>query len=267
MIKRRNVLKILAGGALVGVIASRQDYEFEWRGVAFGADVSLKIRGEPERASAAMYAVRNEIEAIEAIFSLYRLDSEISLLNAGKLTTPGPRLLEVAGLADYVRNESFGQFDVSLGGVWHSRATGRKVRNNLLTFNGIAQGYASDRISQLLADYGFKKTLVNMGEFVAQEGKWRLGATTGLFQLERAAAATSHVDALQFSDGSSHIISPTGRKHFWREVTVVADSGARADAWSTAMILMRENEIRHVHAKREVQRVFAINTAGKSLIL
>ena len=49
-----------------------------------------------------------------------------------------------------------------------------------ITLNGIAQGYITDKVTELLASFGISNTLVNMGEYRALGSKnngedWKIG--------------------------------------------------------------------------------------------
>ena len=268
MISRRRMIKISAAMAIGGGTYGLSDRRFHWQGIAFGADVSLTIIGDKARSKATLIAVQAEIERLENIFSLYRPKSEISQLNAQidklRSSSLSRDMAYVLDLAEAVKTQSFGQFEPMLGGIWQAKANGAPAPTSL-TLNGIAQGFASDRIAMLLQDFGFTKTLVNMGEFVAGEGKWRLNASGITRKISQSAAATSRANALTFQDGSSHIISPSGRNPLWSEVTVFADNGALADAWSTAMIVMRENEIREVHSQGLIRSAILTPFSGQPL--
>ena len=36
-----------------------------------------------------------------------------------------------------------------------------------ITLNGIAQGYITDKVTEILANFGISNTLVNMGEYIS----------------------------------------------------------------------------------------------------
>ena len=55
-----------------------------------------------------------------------------------------------------------------MGYVMHSQGVA-------MTLNGIAQGYITDHVKQILAEHGYKDTIVNMGEYNAGDGLARIG--------------------------------------------------------------------------------------------
>jgi len=128
-----------------------------------------------------------------------------------------------------------------------------------LDLSAIAKGYAVDAISDLLAEEGYDRSMVEIGGEVRTRGlkpddlPWRIGIEkpdTGgrsiqrIVELRDAALATSG-DYRNFfeRDGVrySHTIDPTtGRpvQHRLATVTVVADSCMEADALATAVLVM-----------------------------
>jgi len=124
-----------------------------------------------------------------------------------------------------------------------------------LTLNGIAQGYITDRVAELLRARGVVHTLVDMGETRALDGHpagrpWAVGledprAQNGLLQevaLDNQAIATSGGYGTQFDAAGrfNHIFDPAtgGCASRYLSVSVVAPSATVADALSTAFSLM-----------------------------
>jgi FAD:protein FMN transferase len=125
-----------------------------------------------------------------------------------------------------------------------------------LTLNGIAQGYITDRVGDLLRARGFQNVLVNMGEELAlgpkQQGHpWRVGLadprapdrTIRELPLLSGAVATSGGYGFHFDPPGrfSHILDPrTGAcARRWASVTVLTSRATRADALSTALSVVR----------------------------
>jgi len=114
-----------------------------------------------------------------------------------------------------------------------------------LTFNGIAQGFATDKVRQILDVYGFTQSLVNIGEYSAGDRNVRIGiadATGQVFEvteLRNQAIATSSPAGYRFTDGSGHILHPQSppTDPLWDTVSVTADEAVFADAYSTALVL------------------------------
>jgi thiamine biosynthesis lipoprotein len=124
-----------------------------------------------------------------------------------------------------------------------------------LTLNGIAQGYITDRVAELLRARGVVHTLVDMGETRALDGHpagrpWSVGlkdprVENGLLQelaLDNQAIATSGGYGTQFDAAGrfNHIFDPAtgGCATRYLSVSVVAPRATVADALSTAFSLM-----------------------------
>jgi len=142
-----------------------------------------------------------EIERLERIFSLYRPDSSVSVLNsAGALATPPAELVDLLARCRDIWSVSGGVFDPTIQPLWmlHARhfaspgaapagpspdelktALARigfdrlvfdhnrvafAARGMAITLNGVAQGFITDRIVALLREAGVTNTLADIGE-------------------------------------------------------------------------------------------------------
>jgi thiamine biosynthesis lipoprotein len=140
-------------------------------------------------------------------------------------------------------------------------------RGAAITLNGIAQGYATDRVVERLRSAGLSTTLVNMGEIRAlgtrSEGKpWRVGLAdpdkpgvlTETIDLIDQAVATSAGAGFRFDVKGrfTHLFDPvTGRSpSLYNTLSVVAPTAMEADALSTAFSLMPVSRIEEVLAAR-----------------
>lgn len=244
----------------------------EWTGAGLGGALSLRLVGaDPVRARRTFARVEAEIVRIEGLASLHR-DSALTRLNRdGHLAWPGQEMLELLSLAGKVHAATEGAFDPTVQPLWQATATGgdlmaaralvgwsrvrldpqeiRLERGQALTLNGIAQGWAADRIAALLRGQGFGDALVDMGEIVALgtgmagEG-WTARITTpegealADARLKNRCLATSSPQGTVIGAGQPHILGPQGQAPRWRTVSVSAGSAAVADALSTAFCLM-----------------------------
>lgn len=285
---RRRFLTISAGIALAPVGANAKT----WEGRAFGADVSIVIRGET--ASAVLDDAVNEIRVIENLFSLFDPASAIRELNeTGKLPNPDPRFSELMQAADYAHGVTNGLFDPTVQRLWEALAAGKKSVKGLLTigwdkvqfsadeitlgveqaltFNGIAQGYATDRVAKILAAHGLTDVLVNIGEHRGTGGPWQLGiedpqhGLMGMRTLKSGAIATSSPMATPLAN-SGHIIHGK-RKPQWSTVTVEARTATLADSLSTALVLAKLSEIAEIKAQSGVSRITLVDKSGDLITL
>lgn len=296
-LNRRRVLFIgaaLAGAALVPpAFAASSETVAQWRGIALGADATLQLAGITQAQAAPVFAaVEQEIARLERIFSLYRADSALSRLNAtGRLESPAPEMVALLGQARTAWLATDGLFDPTVQPLFRAMAehytsgrTGRPALDAALsrvgfdkvdfdthsirfarpgmamTFNGIAQGYMTDRVTDLLRAQGFGNVLVDLGEIRGlgpgrHGGGWRVGlarpganaSVPHFIDVRDGAVATSAMLGTTFDQAGSagHILHPVlGVASAWREqVTVLDSSATRADALSTAATLMDDAQI------------------------
>jgi len=276
---------LVAGGAFPaaqGAVRSRG-----WTGMALGAKASIHLDGvAPGRAKQVIEACLSEIARLEGVLSLYRDDSQLAVLNrTGRLDQPDPALLAVLSLAGSVHRASNGAFDPTVQPLWralaerHRGAGGARdlgaaklvvgfdgvrieparisfIRPGMaLTLNGIAQGFITDRIAELLRAHGLTHVLVDIGEMRALDGRddatpWPVSIRSSVpdaapaktLRLRERALATSETLATTFDAGGKvgHILDPrSGRPaRSSRLVSVEADTAALADALSTALCVM-----------------------------
>jgi thiamine biosynthesis lipoprotein len=215
--------------------------------------------------------IEREIARQESLFSLFR-DSALTRLNRdGRLGHPPPEFHALLALAGRVHAATGGAFDPTVQPLWQAVAQGaplaparalvgwdrvtvtedeiRLGRGQALTLNGIAQGWAADRIAGLLRAEGFRHALIDMGEIAAlglhPEGRpWRAavtgpsGAVLAECELTGRALATSSPRGTLIGGGAPHILSPQGGALRWETAAVAAPSAALADGLSTAFCLM-----------------------------
>ncbi|MEP3638152.1 MAG: FAD:protein FMN transferase [Paracoccaceae bacterium] len=281
---RRRFLTISAALAW----APKEAAAAQWQGRAFGADISLTIRGG-EEAKAALEEARTLIKQIEALFSLYDPESALVRLNqTGELSAPDPQFIALMQAADDAYQLTRGLFDPTVQRLWQTIEQGRQPQDHIrtigwdrvqfdanrillghgqaLTFNGIAQGYATDKITEVLHAHGLRDVLVNIGEHRALGGPWRLSLSDpdhgalGTRTLTTGALATSSPNATPFG-ASGHILHHT-RQPQWSTISVEASSATLADSLSTAMVLANLDEIEAIRNEADVSRVTLVNWDG-----
>ena len=308
---RRRVLTILAAAAALPLTGAgnRAGY-IEWTGTALGADAKMVLWGDDDAAARAAIAdCLAEVERLERIFSLYREGSEIRRLNeTGALAAPSQDMRLLLATSRNMSELTDGLFDPTVQPLWELYADwfaanaglggppagavelilGRvgyqhlEVRpdlvrlppNGRLTLNGIAQGYITDRIADLLRARGWTHVLVNMGELRALDAKpdgrpWRVGLReAGVdLPLTDAAMATSAGDAFTFRQRArvSHLFDPrTGHSPTrYRSLTAGHKSAAVADAMSTGLYAAPLQTVRRVVARVPGLRVWALTAEGE----
>ncbi|MCV3270708.1 FAD:protein FMN transferase [Roseobacter sinensis] len=293
MISRRRFLTIscaaLAAPARAAGVTTR------WHGRALGADVSVAIRGPAEIAEPALEEALRLIARVEALFSLYDPTSLLVRLNRmGHLAAPPVYMLRLFEVSKAMHVATDGLFDPTVQALWQSHAQGRPLAEayptvgwqrvqfdrteislaagQQLTFNGIAQGYATDLVSDALRAAGLSDIHVNIGEHAAFGPARRLGLADpvhghlGHLTLQNSAIATSSPAATRVGD-ATHILGPQGAEPRWSTVSVIATRAAEADALSTALCLAPLSLMERLRTLPGVRRIVAVASNGDLITL
>ena len=281
---RRRFLTILAAATAFGPRAAAAE---DWRGLALGADILVRLEGDG--AARALRDLPAQIARIEETFSLYRA-SELTRLNHQGHAQPSDWMARALALCDRLHHATGGAFDPTVQPLWRALADGgdtaaaqdligwtklhigpktlRLAPGQALTLNGMAQGFAADLLRDWLATRGFDRALVNMGEYAALGGPYRveidgLGAAT----LSGTALAISRTDALRIG-GRAHILHPKGQPPIWRAAAVEADQAALADGLSTALIFTQKAQVPDVAASLPgIRRIWLGDDTGLARVL
>jgi thiamine biosynthesis lipoprotein len=181
------------------------------------------VMGMPVRVEGAIDARRvfAWLRWVDATFSTYRADSEISRLDRAELRDPHPLVLEVLARCEELRRETGGLFDVRAGGR--------------LDPSGYVKGWAVQRA----AAFGRGRFLIDAGGDVVLRGTWRVGIRHP-YERDALAAAITVADCAVATSGAyergAHIVDPrTGRPATGlSSVSVVGRDLGTADAYATA---------------------------------
>ena len=282
MMKRRQMLQLGMGLAMGLNATARESLVWQERSLmGFGTTLWLKAaHTDASKLHEALDASVKAIRSVEKQMSLFDPDSAVSRLNRlGELQKPDAELVSVLTLAQHVSQRSAGAFDVTMQPLW-KLWTDHAIEKTLPSFktlsqtcslvnwqalsvspaeirlnkkgmgvslNGIAQGYAADKVRAVLQAHGVQHALIDTGEttFLGQSSKgedWR-------FAVEPSAASSSvppiintHGWAIATSSDAHtvfssdhvhhHILNPqTGYSPtHWSSVSVMAPSCALADA-------------------------------------
>jgi thiamine biosynthesis lipoprotein len=266
---------------------------YRWDGTSLGSPSCLLLYHHDRAAASRIVGeCAAEIERLERIFALYRTDSEITRLNRdGEIKFPSLDLLTVLSQCQVLSSLSRGAFDVSVQPLWtlyathffgtaapraegpspHAIELARKLvdwqaievgprRISLgragmgLTLNGIAQGYVTDRVTDILRHHGCDRTLGNMGcsEIKAfgrhaDDRPWRVGLAdprqpdtfaTRVDLFDRSICTSGgYGTKFEASGRFHHLFDPvTGASaNHYIAVSVFASEAIVADALSTAL--------------------------------
>ena len=316
--RRMIAITAMAAGAAVLTGRPAQAHEaIRWHGAALGAQVSIEIY-HPDRVEAQRLVQQCilTVRRLEAQFSLYRTDSAICTLNrTGVLVSPDADMVALLKASLFFAELTDGAFDPTVQPLWQLYADhfaadnpdpagpsgavladtlarvghrGLQVgrdrialarRGAAVTLNGIAQGYATDRVIDTLREAGLSTTLVDMGEIRAigarpDGGPWRVGlADPGrpgelsdtIDLMDRAVATTAGAGFRFDSFGRfTHLFDPaTGRSPaLYRTVSVIAPTATEADALSTAFSMMSLDRIREIVSSRPAVQARLIDARG-----
>lgn len=291
---------VVAGASLIAPAARAGACgTYTWNGVALGAEASLTLQHPDEaQAKAAIADCLAEVARLELIFSLHRTDSALSRLNRdGSLEEAPADLRVLLARSLWLAQHTAGAFDPTVQPLWelfaqhfnrpgatpegptqdaiaaardrvgwqHIDMSGAGIAlgkpGMAITLNGIAQGYITDKVGDLLRARGFAHVLVNLGEQLILGPKWDGEAwTAGIanpheggpfllrLPLSQGALATSGGYGCRFDEAGrfTHIFDPrTGQTGAtWESMSVVAGSATEADGLSTAFSVMDRAGIR-----------------------
>ncbi len=283
----------IAGASLIlpGFSLPKTKKLFHWRGRAMGTkiEILLNVRNS-QQYQHVISSIKNEILRLEKIFSLYRDDSAISKLNSnGYIIDPPIELVDLVHRSINFSNFTQGAFDITVQPLWQfhtkkrdTRKLNRKVLKlvdynsvnaNLseirfakpdmaITFNGIAQGYITDKVSSLLSSYGMKNCLLQLGETKGlgphpSGRRWKVGIQDPFIQNKiietvflknNFAIATSNGNSAFINNNPKihHIFNPlTGlNSNYYDSVSVISKDATTADALSTGFMNMDQSSIK-----------------------
>lgn len=259
----------------------------------FALDTYIQLTAHGAQAEAALAACEAEIYRLEELFSVTRPTSDISRVNTagGAPVAVSEETAALLAQARTLSERTNGTFDptvyplMRLWGFGASPAVpdaaaiaallplvdARSIALDGTTvslpmgagidFGGIAKGYISDRLADVLRGNGIESALLTLGGNVHALGlrpdgtPWRIGvrdpkdesAVVGVVAAHDCAVITSGGYQRYFEVGGTvyhHILDPkTGypAESGLASVTIIAGSGTVADALSTALFVMGED--------------------------
>jgi thiamine biosynthesis lipoprotein len=287
-----------------------------WRGTLLGAVATMQIHHEDRDEAQRLVSLANtEARRLERLFSLYLEDSALVELNRSSiLVAPATELVDLLTISRRYAELTNGMFDPTVQPLWDvyanhfsqaiadpagpprsavraalthvgcdrltiSRDRIVMPRGTAVTLNGIAQGYVTDKIVDLLRSRGVVHSLVDMGETRAigarPDGQpWEVGIaapdlpgrTEAIMPIIDRAVSTSGAYGFRFDPQGrfNHLFDPAtgGCAYRYRGVTTVSRSATAADASSTAFSFMTKPQIRSVLPRVDIERVHIIDTTG-----
>jgi FAD:protein FMN transferase len=203
-----------------------------------GTVVSFDIRDRPDhRVRQALSEAVAWLHHVDAVFSTYRADSQISRLGRGEIAVADcvSQVAEVLALCEAAERATEGWFSSTAGGR--------------LDPSGLVKGWAVERASDILHDAGVRNTCVDGGGDVQLRGMaapgmpWRIGVAHPTRRGELAAVVTGFDLAVATAgpaERGPHILDPhTGRPATgFASITLTGPRLTTVDAYATAAFAM-----------------------------
>ncbi|HZC31203.1 MAG TPA: FAD:protein FMN transferase [Gaiellaceae bacterium] len=223
-----------------------------------GMPVVVELRDTRDDADELFDAVFGLLRAVDATFSTYKEESEISRIRRGELALEdaSDEVRLVLARCEELRDETNGYFDATAWGLDPS---------------GYVKGWAVDRAAALLDRAGCRDYAVNAGGDMCVRGKtWRVGiqhpternAVAKVIEADDLAVATSggyergeHVRDPHTGLAASGIAS----------VTVTGPDLGTADAYATATLAMGVERAKHFTARLRGYEALTITSDGRVL--
>jgi thiamine biosynthesis lipoprotein len=288
-----------------------------WRGTMLGAIATMEIHHESRSEAEQLISVAcAEARRLERLFSLYVEDSALVELNrTGILVDPAAEMVDLLSISQRYAELTGGLFDPTVQPLWtlyadhfaqdnpdpagpspaaiqaalaHVGCSRLSVdrdrivipRGMAVTLNGIAQGYVTDKMVDLLRSHGVTHSLVDMGETRAigsrPDGRpWEIGVadpdivgrTATTLPIVDRAVATSGAYGFQFDPQGrfNHLFDPRtgGCADRYRSVTTVSRNATTADVLTKPFSLMPEERIRSLLPHVDIECVHLIDAVGR----
>ncbi len=188
---------------------------------------------------------------VDARFSTYKADSEISRLNRGELALADahPDVLEVLARCEELRDETDGYFDIHAPARSLDTVLPADLAPAAVDPSGLVKGWSVGRAARILDAAGARNYTINAGGDIIARGcpfpalNWRIGIQHPLQRDSLAAVVAVSNQAIATSgayERGQHIVDPsTGRPPDGiLSVTITGPDIATADAYATAAYAM-----------------------------
>lgn len=291
--------KVAASLGLVGVVAAMvcflQEENKSTTRSLFAMDTYMEITAYGRNSENAVEAAVDEIERLDALLSTGSAASEITMLNQNKTAVVSEDSAYLLRRSMELWKSTGGAFDITIYPVMKAWGfagdtfrvpTDQELKKRLdfvdssqiaydketktvvlpeqveIDFGGIAKGYTSARVSQIMEEYHIKSAKLNLGGNVQTVGTkadgslWRIAIKSpddtfpylGVISVEDKAVITSGGYERYFEENGiiyHHIIDPKNGKPAQNglvSVTIVCEDGTLADGLSTALYVMGKDD-------------------------
>jgi thiamine biosynthesis lipoprotein len=203
-----------------------------------GMPVVVDVR-DPDVDDAALDRMFEWLRFVDATFSTYKADSEISRINRGELSIENahPDVREVLDRCEELRHETNGYYDA------------RPVSADVLDPSGLVKGWSVDRAAAILDEAGARNYAVNVAGDMLLRGRaipddsWRVGIQHPT-ERDKVAKVVAANDLAVATSGAyargDHVLDPHTRRapEGVLSVTITGPVLATADAYATAAFAM-----------------------------
>lgn len=292
--KRIAIVLVLLGIMIMAVCFGKDTNKSATKNI-FAMDTYMEITAYGRNCEKAVEAAAQEIERLDALLSTGSETSEVTQINQNKAGTLSEDSAYLLQRSLEIYESTKGAFDITiypvmeawgfageefrvpskeelndlLGSVDSSRLTYDQDAKQLtmpenvkIDFGGIAKGYTSARVAQIMEEYGIKSAKLNLGGNVQTVGSkidgspWRIAIKSpdeslpylGVISVMDKAVITSGGYERYFEENGEiyhHIIDPkTGKpaENGLLSVTIVCEDGTLADGLSTALYVLGKEE-------------------------
>lgn len=302
--KKKNIFKILFLTVLtvasVIIIWNQQTTPYQHNtGFIFGTTYSITYQNNKDLQA----EIEAEMNEVDAALSPFNKRSIITAVNNNHQVKLNQKFMQVFNLAENISHETDGAFDITVAPLVNEWGFGfrkgvnptKHVIDSLrqivgyqkvalingkvvkkdprinLDCSGIAKGYGSDCVANLLRHHGIENFMVEIGGEIVTAGvnpdrvPWKIGVTkpvdnptqqngelqTVLNVTDKAMATSGNYRNFYYKGGRkyAHTIDPkTGYpvQHNILSSTVIADNCATADAYATAFMVLGLNKAKAI---------------------
>ena len=245
-------------------------------------------------------SIDEALAEVDGEFSMFNPNSTVAAINRGEDPLRSSMFEEVYRLAQRVRDDTHGAFDITVAPLVNAWGFGfkneqlptpeqvdslLKIRNQM-DFSAIAKGYGCDMVARALEAHGVKDYMVEIGGevvtrgLIPQQQPWKIGVSKpsedalpqdgnelqAILTVSDAAMATSgNYRNFYYKGGRkyAHTIDPrTGYpvQHELLSATVLAPRCAVADAYATAFMVLGLDSARQVLKLHPEMQAYLIYT-------
>ena len=279
---------------LYNMFNDKKYYTSEWEGTVLNNPAKIIIHSNNNKKNNLIYSQINSfVNLADNIFNLQNKQSEIVLLNKNKvLTNASSDLVDVIEKSKIISELTDGTFDITVQPLWnfyyeHFIILGKQTppdkkklasikktinwrnvhikENNIIlkndasiTLNGIAQGWITDNIVNILRKNNINNTLVDFGETFASgnyqnDRPWNIQLkgpynANKVIKLTNKAVATSSPSGTIFEPTKKfhHIFNPkTGlSESSFEAASIVSDKAWLSDSIATSALLLNNYKLK-----------------------